>query len=228
MSMASFSLSSAFRAVCRPLSQQPARLQRFSTAPRRLAEEQPTAPRPNVGASSLFDNISVETEKAQQQLEQSGEKAVKKHYQWSSTNMKTSPRKLNMLARQIRNMPIDEAIKQMEFSPKRTARKIMHNLAFARKNATEQKDMKNLVVAQAWVGKGRYIKRIRPHGRGQFGIMHHKEAHIKFLLEEAPQAEEVAAKANRRNIRGWKDTKKVWTPLKEDKPIYNPKAFYNW
>ena len=60
--------------------------------------------------------------------------------------MKGSPRKLNMLARQIRNLPVDEAIKQMEFSPKRTARKILHNLAFARKNATEQKDMKNLVV----------------------------------------------------------------------------------
>ena len=50
---------------------------RFSTAPIRLAEE-PTTSRPNVGASSLFDNISVEAEKTQQQLEQTGEKAVKK------------------------------------------------------------------------------------------------------------------------------------------------------
>ncbi|KAI9495949.1 ribosomal protein L22/L17 [Zychaea mexicana] len=221
--MASFSLTSAFRAVCRPLSQ-PTRLQRFSTAPRRLAE-QPATSRPDVGASSLFENVTVESGK--EQLEH-GEKAVKKQYQWSSTNMKGSPRKLNMLARQIRNLPVDEAIKQMEFSPKRTARKIMHNLAFARKNAAEQKDMQNLIVAQAWVGKGRYIKRIRPHGRGQFGIMHHKESHIKFLLEEAPQADQEAITASRRNIRGWKDTKKVWTPLKENKPIYNPKAFYNW
>ncbi|KAI7858695.1 ribosomal protein L22/L17 [Circinella umbellata] len=222
--MTSFSLSSAFRAVCRPLSQQPARLQRLSTAPIRLAEE-PTTSRPNVGASSLFDNITVETEKTQQ-LEQGGEKTAKKQYQWSSANMKTSPRKLNMLARQIRNLPVDEAIKQMEFSSKRTASKILHNLAFAKKNATEQKDMKNLIVAQAWVGKGRYIKRIKPHGRGQFGVMHHKEAHIKFLLEEAPEVEQV--KASRRKIRGWNDTKKVWTPLKENKPIYNAKAFYNW
>ena len=51
-----------------------------------------------------------------------------------------------MLARQIRNLPVDEAIKQMEFSSKRTASKILHNLAFAKKNATEQKDMKNLIV----------------------------------------------------------------------------------
>lgn len=87
--------------------------------------------------------------------------------------------------------------------------------------------MVTMAIAQAWVGKGRYIKRIRPHGRGQFGIMHHPEAHIKFLLKEAP-SNDVEDKASRRNIRGWKESRKVWTPLKEDKPIYNPKAFYNW
>lgn len=62
--------------------------------------------------------------------------------------MKASPRKLNMLARQIRNLPVDEAIRQMEFSDKRSAKKILHNLAFARKNASEQKGMKNLVVCK--------------------------------------------------------------------------------
>ena len=49
---------------------------RLSTAPIRLAEE-PTTSRPNVGASSLFDNITVETEKTQQ-LEQGSEKTAKK------------------------------------------------------------------------------------------------------------------------------------------------------
>ena len=80
--------------------------------------------------------------------------------------MKASPRKLNMLARQIRNLPVEEAIKQMEFSPKRTARKILHNLAFARKNATEQKDMKNLVVGMFDLF---IIKRIRTTVRVQKG-----------------------------------------------------------
>lgn len=113
----------------------------------------------------------------------------------------------------------------MEFSPKRMAHKVLHNLAFARKNAREQKGFENLVVEQAWVGKGQYIKRIMPHGRGQFGIMHRKSAHIKFLLREKT---ETPKDDDRRNIRGWKQTKKTWTPLKEDKPIYNAKSFYNW
>lgn len=53
-----------------------------------------------------------------------------------------------MLARQIRNLPVDEAIRQMEFSDKRSAKKILHNLAFARKNATDQKGMENMVVCK--------------------------------------------------------------------------------
>ncbi|KAF7720562.1 hypothetical protein EC973_007445 [Apophysomyces ossiformis] len=132
-----------------------------------------------------------------------------------------------MIARQIRNLPVDEAIKQLEFSPKRSAKKILHNLAFARKNAQDQKNMENLVIAQAWVGKGLSRKRARFHGRGQFGIMHDKKAHMKFILKEATPAEE-GTKASKRNIRGWKETKKVWTPLVENRPIYNAKSFYNW
>lgn len=53
-----------------------------------------------------------------------------------------------MIARQIRNLPVDEAIKQMEFSDKRTAKKVLHNLAFARKNAADQKDMHNMIVGK--------------------------------------------------------------------------------
>lgn len=114
----------------------------------------------------------------------------------------------------------------MEFSHKRISNKVLHNLAFASKNAKEQKGFENLIVSQAWVGKGRYIKRIKPHGRGRWGIMHHKEAHIKFILKEAPTQE--SSKEQKRNIRGWHDNKKVWTSMVENKPIYNGKGFYNW
>lgn len=82
------------------------------------------------------------------------------------------------------------------------------------------------IIAQAWVGKGRYIKRVNFHGRGQFGIMHHKQAHIKFLFKEASPVKE--GKEERRNIRGWKEPKKTWVQLNETKPVYNPKPFYNW
>ncbi|KAI8882013.1 ribosomal protein L22 [Backusella circina FSU 941] len=221
--MSVLSLTSALKAL-QPFKQTTIGLRalqaNFSTSIKQSAE-QPQPSRPQVGASSLFDNVQVEAEETLAHHE-----PVEKEYSWSSANFKTSPRKLNMIARSLRNLSVEEAIKQLEFSDKRSAKKILHNLAFARKNATEQKDMKNLVISQAWVGKGRYIQRIKGHGRGQFGIMHHKEAHIKFLLKESSTV--TKTKTDRRNIRGWKEPKKTWMPLKEDKPIYNAKSFYNW
>lgn len=51
-----------------------------------------------------------------------------------------------MLARQIAGLHIDEAIKQMEFSKKKAAKRILSNLVLARRNAELQKGMKNLVI----------------------------------------------------------------------------------
>ena len=53
-----------------------------------------------------------------------------------------------MLARQIRNLPVDEAIRQMEFSDKRSANKILHYWEFARNNAADQQGLQNLVVCK--------------------------------------------------------------------------------
>lgn len=81
---------------------------------------------------------------------------------------------------------------------------------------------------RAWVGKGLYISRIRIHARGKFGVMHHPSAHLKFTLKERQPEVQEPGRAARRDIRGWKKTKKVWMPLIEDKPIYNPSPLYNW
>jgi large subunit ribosomal protein L22 len=58
--------------------------------------------------------------------------------------------------------------------------------------------------------------------------MHHPTAHLKFTLKERQPVTAEGGQATRRNVRGWKQTKKVWTPLIEDKPIYNPTRVYNW
>ncbi|RUS14073.1 ribosomal protein L22/L17 [Jimgerdemannia flammicorona] len=95
-----------------------------------------------------------------------------------------------MLAQQIHGLPVQEAINQMQFSNKRVLTKILHNLAFARTNAEKQKGIvpKNTVVAQAWVGKGKYIHHIKIHSHGRFGMVHHPTAHIKFILKEQPDS----------------------------------------
>jgi len=90
-------------------------------------------------------------------------------------------------------------------------------------------DPSRVVVAEAFVGKGRFLKRTKIHARGRFGIMHHPMSHIKFVFKELPpRAERLVGE--RRNIRGWKPTKKPWVPLVEDKPIYNvnPRMYDKW
>lgn len=74
------------------------------------------------------------------------------------------------------------------------------------------------------VGKGKYLERIRYHGRGRFGVMHHPSSHVKIKVGEE-QIVEDAGRAARRNIRGWK---RLFIPLVEDKPIVNKRYYYNW
>ncbi len=43
-----------------------------------------------------------------------------------------------------------------------------------------------MFVAESFVGKGTYLKRIRYHGRGQAGLMHKYYAHYFLKLKEGP------------------------------------------
>lgn len=58
-----------------------------------------------------------------------------------SYNMKTSVKKLGMLARQIAGKPIDDAIVQMQFSKKKTAQEVLKQLEFARDEAIVMRGM---------------------------------------------------------------------------------------
>ncbi len=100
---------------------------------------------------------------------------------YRTANFRVSPKKLNKLAQQIRGLPIDEAILQMHFShkkPRITIRNMLHNAKATAANVAKlNKDV--LFVKEAYIGKGRYEKRMLFHGRGRFGIMTRKSAHMK-------------------------------------------------
>jgi len=116
-----------------------------------------------------------------------------------SKMIKTSVKKLGMLARQIAGKPIEEAITQMRFSPKKAAKAVVQHLKFARAEAIvkrglglgeaegrkgepveiELKDGKRklitdrtgIYVDQAWVGKGQYETAYDFRARGRVNIM---------------------------------------------------------
>uniref|UniRef100_A0AAV1V504 Ribosomal protein L22 n=1 Tax=Peronospora matthiolae TaxID=2874970 RepID=A0AAV1V504_9STRA len=100
--------------------------------------------------------------------------------------IRSSPRKLAYLAQQLRGLSATEALLQMKFSPKRKA-EIFHKTV---QNAINLADIKyqiepeNLLVAECFVNKGVYLKRMRIMGRGRSGVMHHPHTHLTVVLRE--------------------------------------------
>ncbi|CAG8438757.1 7864_t:CDS:2 [Ambispora gerdemannii] len=123
---------------------------------------------------------------------------------------------------------LDEAIKQMQFSPKKASKKIMNSLITARDHAWRYKMMepRRLYIEQAWVGKGFYRKKINYHSRGRFSLLKMKKAHMKYVIKEG--REDGSAKPKKdvraRNLK----LGRYFKPEKEDRPIYNPPTYYNW
>ncbi|KAJ1021068.1 hypothetical protein NDA16_003854 [Ustilago loliicola] len=104
-------------------------------------------------------------------------------HKYSTAAFKISPRKLQMIANQISGQPIDYAILQMQFSPKRAAKRVLSTLALARDHAAAKgMEVPHLIVSEAWVGKGLYLTRADIKGRARMGRKHHPQARLSVVL----------------------------------------------
>jgi large subunit ribosomal protein L22 len=85
--------------------------------------------------------------------------------------LRTSPRKLNLVAESIRGKSAEAALYELTFSPKRIAKAVKKVLQSAIANAENNHDLDvdDLVVAEAHVGNGIVMKRFAPRGRGRSG-----------------------------------------------------------
>jgi large subunit ribosomal protein L22 len=86
-------------------------------------------------------------------------------------NLRTSPRKLNLVAESIRGMSAETALSELTFSKRRIARDVKKVLQSAIANAenNHQLDVDRLFVAEATVGKSFIMKRFRARARGRVG-----------------------------------------------------------
>ncbi|XP_030649064.1 large ribosomal subunit protein uL22m [Chanos chanos] len=103
--------------------------------------------------------------------------------------IKYSKDKMWYLAKLIRGMTIDQALAQLEFNDKKGAQVIKEVLLEAQEMAVKNHNVEyksNLHVAESFSGKGKYLKRIRYHGRGMFGIMDKVNCHYFVKLVEGP------------------------------------------
>ena len=83
--------------------------------------------------------------------------------------IRTSPRKLNIVAELIRGKPAATALAELAFSKRRiagTVRKVLQ-AAIANAENNHQLDVDRLVVAEAHVGKSFQMKRFHARARGR-------------------------------------------------------------
>ncbi|XP_068457009.1 large ribosomal subunit protein uL22m [Clinocottus analis] len=105
----------------------------------------------------------------------------------SRRQIKYSKDKMWYLAKMIRGMSIDDAIAQLQFNDKKGAKIMKEVLEEAQEMAVKNHNVEyksNLYVAESYSGKGKYLKRIRYHGRGMFGIMDKVNCHYFVKLVE--------------------------------------------
>lgn len=121
--------------------------------------------------------VKKEQEKKQQHRIHTYMKAVTK-------NIRMSPKKLGIIARLVRGMPVDEALTRLRFTPMKAAGIVYKTLASATANAenTTKAKRSNLVIASIVVQKGPVLKRGVAVSRGRWHKIQKRMSHLTVTL----------------------------------------------
>jgi len=100
--------------------------------------------------------------------------------------MRTSPRKLNLVAQAIRGKTAEQALNELTFSPKRIAVLVKKVLQSAIANAENNHDLDvdDLVIAEASVGKNMVLKRFHARARGRGARVEKPFSQMTIVVEE--------------------------------------------
>ena len=104
--------------------------------------------------------------------------------------LRTSPRKLNLVAQSIRGKSAEAALNELTFSPKRIAKAVKKVLQSAIANAENNHDLDvdDLVVKEASVGKNLVMKRFHARARGRGARVERPFAQVTIIVEEKREA----------------------------------------
>ena len=104
--------------------------------------------------------------------------------------LRTSARKLNLVAQSIRGLKVQRALNELEFSHKRIAKDVRKALYSAISNAENNHslDIDSLVVAEAFVGKNLVMKRFSPRARGRAARIEKPFSEITIVVRELGEA----------------------------------------
>ena len=138
-----------------------------------------------------------------------------------AAQIRTSPRKLNLVAQLIRGMSAEAALNQLTFSRRRIAKDVKKVLQSAIANAenNHQLDVDRLIVAEAHVGKALVMKRFHARARGRGARVEKFFSQVTIVVEERrePEPEKKAAPAKKaKSVKS--DAKSANKPAAKEKP----------
>ena len=101
-------------------------------------------------------------------------------------NVRSSPRKINILLKNIRGKKADVAIRDLSFARQRIAKDIKKTVQSAIANAenNNQFDIDNLYIEEAYVGKSIVLKRFRPRAKGRASGIKKPYSNLTIILSE--------------------------------------------
>jgi large subunit ribosomal protein L22 len=111
-------------------------------------------------------------------------------------SIRTSPRKLNLVAQSIRGQSAETALATLTFSPKRVAREVKKVLQSAIANAENNHDLDvdDLVVSEASVGRNLVMKRFHARARGRGARIEKPFSQVTIIVEEKREEKAAAPK----------------------------------
>src|SRR5499433_3396942 len=110
----------------------------------------------------------------------------------SMRGLRTSPRKLNLVAQTIRGKTASAALAELAFSRRRIARDVKKVLQAAIANAenNHQLDVDRLYVKEATVGRAFVMRRFHTRGRGRSARIEKMFAHLTVVVRESAEETE--------------------------------------
>ena len=101
-------------------------------------------------------------------------------------NLRSSPRKINILLKNIRGKKPEVAIRDLSFARQRIAFDIKKTIQSAVANAenNNQYDIDNLHIKEAYVGKSIVLKRFRARAKGRASAIKKPYSNLTIILSE--------------------------------------------
>ena len=117
-------------------------------------------------------------------------------------NARVSPMKARRVINLIRGLNVDDAQNVLTFAPQGASEPVLKllNSAVANAGNNQQMDIRDLVVAEAFVDEGPTAKRIRPRAQGRAYRIRKRTSHITIVVADSDDERVSRSSAARRKV----------------------------